>query len=131
MARLLVVDDEPDICALVARHLIRAGHQVICAHDAPTALAEIAVHGVPDAAVLDVGMPGMDGFALLERLRAGIPGLPTVFLTVLWDADVLAAAARYGAGYVAKPFTPSALHDALHDVLTRAREAPRHPGTAS
>ncbi|MEV4639898.1 response regulator [Actinoplanes sp. NPDC049548] len=127
MARLLVVDDEPDICALTARHLVRAGHQVICAHDGPTALAEVAVHGAPDAAVLDVDMPGMDGFALLERLRETVPGLPTVFVTVLWDADVLASAARYGAGYVAKPFSPAALHDALHDVTSRARRRPETP----
>ncbi|BCJ49615.1 hypothetical protein Asp14428_10900 [Actinoplanes sp. NBRC 14428] len=130
MARLLVVDDEPDICALIARHLVRAGHEVICAHDGPTALAEVALHGPPDAAVLDIDMPGVNGFELLERLRATLPGLPALFLTVLWNADVLARAARHHAGYVPKPFTPAALHDALHDVLTRDSGTPRRPGTA-
>jgi len=119
MARLLVVDNEPDICALIARYLVRAGHEVLCAHEASTALAEVELHGPPDAAVLDVDMPGVDGFELLERLRVAHPGLPALFLTVLWGGDVLARTAQCDAAYVAKPFTPAALCDAVESLLAR------------
>ncbi|MEV6599909.1 response regulator [Actinoplanes sp. NPDC051346] len=122
MARLLVVDNEPDICALIARHLVRAGHEVLCAHEATTALAEVALHGAPDAAVLDVDMPGVDGFELLERLRAAHPRLPALFLTVLWGADVRTKTADYDARYVAKPFTPASLCGAVEEMLA-------NPGT--
>ncbi|GGQ73273.1 response regulator transcription factor [Couchioplanes azureus] len=124
MARLLVVDNEPDICALIARHLVRAGHEVLYAHDAATALAEVALHGPPDAAVLDVDMPGVDGFELLERLRAAYPRLPALFLTVLWGAEVQTRTADYDARYVAKPFTPAALCDAVADLLARPGTPP-------
>ncbi|OJF14231.1 response regulator transcription factor [Couchioplanes caeruleus] len=119
MARLLVVDNEPDICALIARHLVRAGHEVLCAHEAATALAEVALHGPPDAAVLDVDMPGVDGYELLERLRTAHPRLPALFLTVLWGADVQTRTEDYDARYVAKPFTAAALCDAVADLLAQ------------
>ncbi|MFI5495130.1 response regulator transcription factor [Actinoplanes sp. NPDC051859] len=124
MARLLVVDNEPDICALIARHLVRAGHEVLCAHDAATALAEVALHGPPDAAVLDVDMPDVDGFALLDRLRVQHRGLPALFLTVMWSGDVRTRVAEYDAGYVAKPCTESALREAVEALLTRPGATP-------
>lgn len=130
MARLLVVDNEPDICALTARHLVRAGHQVICAYDAATALAEVALHGPPDAAVLDVDMPAVDGFELLERLRAGQPDLDALFLTVLWNADVLTRISGYDAAFVAKPFSSESLCVAVAQLLARRGGAPRQSETA-
>ena len=125
MARLLVVDNEPDICALISRHLVRAGHEVISACDAPTALAEVALHGPPDAAVLDVDMPAVDGFELLDRLRDDHPDLAALFLTVLWNADVLARIAGYGAAYVAKPCTAETLCVAVQALLARRGGASR------
>jgi two-component system, OmpR family, response regulator len=130
VARLLVVDNEPDICALIARYLVRAGHEVICAHDSATALAEVALHGPPDAAVLDVDMPAVDGFELLERLRADHPDLAALFLTVLWHGNVLARIAGLDAAYVAKPFTPGALCSAVDELLARRGGASRQSETA-
>ena len=130
MARLLVVDNEPDICALIARHLVRAGHQVICAHDAATAIAEVALHGPPDAAVLDVDMPTADGFELLDRLRTEHPDLSALFLTVLWNADVLTRIHGYDAAYVAKPFTSGTLCAAVADLLARRGGTARQSETA-
>jgi len=130
MARLLVVDNEPDICALIARHLVRAGHQVICAHDAATALAEVALHGPPDAAVLDIDMPAVSGFGLLERLRAEHPDLAVLFLTVLWNADVQARITGYDAEYLGKPFTSDSLCGAVTELLARRGGTPRRPETA-
>jgi DNA-binding response OmpR family regulator len=119
VARLLVVDNEPDICALIARHLVRAGHQVVCAHDAATALAEVALHGPPDAAVLDVDMPAVDGFELLRRLRTHHPDLAALFLTVLWNAEVQARITANEAAYLGKPFTADTLCAAVAEVLPR------------
>ncbi|MEV4706382.1 response regulator [Actinoplanes sp. NPDC049316] len=131
MARLLVVDNEPDICALIARYLVRAGHEVICAHDGATALAEVSLHGPPDAAVLDVDMPAVNGFELLEQLRSDHRDLAALFLTVLWNGEVRDRIAGLGAAYVPKPFTPEGLCTAVEDLLSRRGGAARQSETAS
>ena len=69
MAIVLVVDDEPDILLLHRLNLEAAGHEVILAADGMTALERIAERR-PDCVVLDVMMPVLDGWGVLERLRA-------------------------------------------------------------
>ena len=66
--RILVVDDSQDTAALTARMLARSGYEVATAHDGPTAI-EVARRLRPDAVVLDIGLPGMDGFEVASRLR--------------------------------------------------------------
>ena len=75
MATLLVVDDEQDIRDLVVQRMVRDGHEVLAADSGPSALDLIRECGLPDAAILDVDMPGMDGFDVLRELRrrAGRP----------------------------------------------------------
>ncbi|GGK43170.1 hypothetical protein GCM10010124_40010 [Pilimelia terevasa] len=117
MARVLVVDDERDVRDLVVRRLRADGHEVVAAHDAGSALHAVDRHGRPDAAVLDVDLPGMDGIALLAALRADQPALPAIFLTVLWSGEDIDRMRAADGLYVPKPFTATTLRAALREVL--------------
>ncbi len=111
MARVLVVDDEPDIRELITLRLRAAGHTVVAASSPQAALAVVGEQGNPDLAVLDVDMPGMDGFALLRLLRTRQSDLPVIFVTARPGAEVLVRAT--GGVYLAKPFTGAALRTAV------------------
>ncbi|MEO6384517.1 MAG: response regulator, partial [Thermomonas sp.] len=108
---ILVVDDQAANVRVVGTLLGRKGYTVIPAHSGPEALAAVAEHA-PDLILLDMMMPGMDGFELLAALRE-IPGLhkvPAVFLTAAQDRDLLLRAFEAGAvDYVTKPFMPEEL----------------------
>ena len=117
VANILVVDDEPDIVDLVVKRLVRQGHRISAADSGSTALALVHRHGVPDAAILDVDMPGMDGFDLLAALRTLRPHLPALFLTVLWRADVHARVRAAGGVHVGKPFTATELATGVQRLL--------------
>ena len=80
MANVLVVDDEPDILLLHRLNLEAAGHTVVLAADGMTALDRIAESN-PDCVVLDVMMPVLDGWGVLERLRA-VEGSPPVLVGI-------------------------------------------------
>ena len=86
MARILVVDDDPSVRALVRDVLELEGHDVELAVDGYAALRAVAA-GRPDCVVLDVMMPGMDGHEVLARLRTMTDGLelPVVMLTAAAD----------------------------------------------
>ena len=102
MAHILAVDDEPDVCALVARTLARDGHTVRTC----TGGAEVseALCRWADCILLDVMMPGEDGVALCRRIRA-LTGAPILFLTAKSEeADVLQALGAGGDDYLSKPF---------------------------
>ena len=88
MARILVVDDDPSVRALLRDVLEVEGHTVTDAVDGYAALRAVAAER-PDCVVLDVVMPGMDGHEVLGRLRASAGGreLPVVMLTAAADDD--------------------------------------------
>lgn len=119
MARLLVVDDERDVTDVLVHYLRRAEHEVSAADGGLAALDLVDRHGMPDAVVLDVDMPGMDGFELLGRLRQRHPDLPAMFVTVLWDGDVRARIQAAGAAYLAKPCSPADLRAGVERLLSR------------
>ncbi|MGV8943765.1 hybrid sensor histidine kinase/response regulator [Thermomonas sp.] len=108
---ILVVDDQAANVRVVSTLLGRKGYTVVPAHSGPEALDAVATHA-PDLILLDMMMPGMDGFELLAALRE-IPGLhkvPVVFLTAAQDRDLLLRAFDGGAvDYVTKPFMPEEL----------------------
>ena len=108
---ILVVDDQAANVRVVGTLLGRKGYTVIPAHSGPEALAAVA-EDAPDLILLDMMMPGMDGFELLAALRE-MPGLhkvPVVFLTAAQDRDLLLRAFDAGAvDYVTKPFMPEEL----------------------
>ncbi len=121
--RILVVDDDPTIVSLVERMLRRRDHQVLRCTDAAAAL-EVAARTPPDLAVLDVLMPGMDGFALCRRLHEldGLAEMPVVFMSALDDTDGKARAyAEGGVDYMTKPFGPDELLARVGTHLNLAR----------
>ncbi len=103
-ARILIVDDEKDICDLLFRLLKKNGYVPIVAHDGETALEMIRL-GMPDLVVSDVRMPGMDGMELLRRSKQFAPALPVLMITGYAGIDGAVQAMREGAlDYLPKPF---------------------------
>jgi two-component system OmpR family response regulator len=113
-ARLLIVDDEPNIVELLSASLRFAGFDVATAANGPAAV-EVARTFRPDLVVLDVMMPGMDGFTVARRLRESGARVPIVFLTAR-DAteDKVTGLTLGGDDYVTKPFS-------LEEVVARIR----------
>jgi two-component system OmpR family response regulator len=113
-ARLLVVDDEPNILELLSASLRFAGFEVAAASDGQQALA-LAGTFAPDLVVLDVMMPGLDGFEVARRLRNDKARTPVLFLTAR-DAtqDKVTGLTIGGDDYVTKPFS-------LEEVIARIR----------
>lgn len=109
--RILVVDDQPANLRVVSALLARHGYEVVTAGGGEDALAMASAH-VPDLMLLDMMMPGMDGFALLAEVkqRPELLRLPVVFLTAAQDRELLLRAFDAGAvDYVTKPFMPEEL----------------------
>lgn len=109
--RILVVDDQPANLRVVSTLLARHGYDVLTAADGEEALA-MASAQLPDLLLLDMMMPGMDGFALLGQIkqRPELLRVPVVFLTAAHDRELLLRAFDAGAvDYVTKPFMPEEL----------------------
>lgn len=126
MARVLVVDDEPAIRFFAQLNLELAGHEVLEAGDGAAALAAVE-RDPPDVVVLDVMLPGVDGFAILERLKSSpdedVRTVPVVLLTALDGDEHEARGAIEGAiRHLRKPVTPEELLAAVDDVLTGGPE---------
>ncbi len=124
--RVLVVDDDPALADVVARYLRREGFEVEYAADGATGL-RIALDTLPDLVVLDLMMPGMDGFEVCRRLRRATD-IPVVMLTALGEEDDRISGLDLGADdYVTKPFSPRELAARVRAVLRRAK-GPAGPG---
>lgn len=111
--RLLVVDDDPDICDLLRDRLESEGFQVETAADGETALRLLANTPV-DGVLLDIALPEMDGFEVLRKLRSKQPTLPVVMMTAVEALDRAMAAVEAGAqGYLLKPFDAARLRQII------------------
>jgi CheY-like chemotaxis protein len=111
MRKILVVDDDASVRALVRDVLEVEGYDVDVAEDGFAGLRRIEIDR-PDCVVLDIMMPGMDGHGVLQRIRAaeGGPTLPVVMLTAAADDSQAWQAWSGGVDYfLAKPFDPSEL----------------------
>lgn len=125
--RVLIIDDNRDLLDLITQSLTLLGdYTVVTADNGAEGLA-LAVELRPDCAVIDVKMPGLDGYQLVRALRGDLEtaGMPLIILTALTQehyrfAGLLAGADRY----LTKPVTPSTLVDAIHEVV-RLSEAER------
>lgn len=109
--KILVVDDQSANVKVVGILLGRNGYEVIPAASGPEALDALETQ-TPDLILLDMMMPGMDGFELLSAIRAqpALRDVPAVFLTAAHDRDLLLRAFESGAvDYVTKPFMPEEL----------------------
>src|ERR1700712_639030 len=103
--RVLVVDDEENVSHLVSSALRFDGFETITADNGNSALAAVAEQD-PDLLVLDVMMPGLDGFGLLNKLRAAGSQVPAIFLTARDGASDRVKGLRAGDDdYVVKPFS--------------------------
>ena len=104
--RILLVDDQPANLRVVSTLLSRHGYEVLAAQDGPAAL-EVCAHTTPDLVLLDILMPGMDGFDVLTTIKQDerLMRVPVICLTAMQDRDLLVRAFEAGAvDYVTKPF---------------------------
>jgi two-component system OmpR family response regulator len=115
--RVLVADDEPAMRLLCRVNLPLAGFEVVEAADGETALALLRGERF-DLALLDVMMPGVNGFGVAERLRDDGVQLPIVFLSARADGEDIRRGLAAGAvDYVTKPFDPLRIGERLHEAL--------------
>ncbi|MFC5730492.1 MULTISPECIES: response regulator transcription factor [Nocardioides] len=104
MARILIVEDEERIASFVAKGLRAEGHQATVAADGATGL-DHALSGEFDLVVLDIGLPGLDGFEVLDQLRAQGSRVPVIVLTARDSVKDTVTALESGADdYMPKPF---------------------------
>jgi len=121
MPLVLVVDDDPDIRELIQINLEAAGYRVVTAANGQEAL-DLVKSEVPDAMFLDLMMPGVDGWAVLEELKAHSPAdlseIPIFMVTGRTEAESRLRSGIEGAlEYITKPFEPGDLTAALDRVL--------------
>ncbi len=132
MARILIVDDDSAVQAIIRLLLERAGHSVVAASDGRKGLAAFD-SGHFDLLFLDIFMPGMDGFETMRLVRQQQPRIPIIVISgnpVLSGSgpDFLTMATKLGAvSSLQKPFKPAALLAAVADCL----EAAESPSSSS
>jgi DNA-binding response OmpR family regulator len=122
-ATILVVDDEPQLVRILRGYLEQAGYRVAAAHSGPDALAQFQTRR-PDLVVLDLNLPGMDGFEVARAIRKQ-GETPIIMLTArVEETDRLIGLELGADDYVPKPFSPREVVARVRAVLRRSR-APR------
>ncbi len=125
---VLVVEDDPSIRRGLVDALTYGGYEVCATEDGLDAL-ELAQQRTPDLVLLDVMLPGADGFEVLERLMRTHPGLPVIMVTARGaEEDRVAGLTRGADDYVVKPFSAKELLARVAAVLRRAPERSRESG---
>ena len=127
MTRVLVIDDEAPIRLLCRVNLEAEGMEVLEASDGPTGLEKARNDG-PDVILLDVMMPGLDGWQVAEELIDGesTSAIPIVFLTARAEARDRARGLDLGGiDYVTKPFNPVELAPLVRELIGRAQRGER------
>jgi two-component system alkaline phosphatase synthesis response regulator PhoP len=120
-ATVMLVEDEPNIGALVRTYLEREGYATVWVRSGEDALVELGRHPVK-LVVLDIGLPGIDGFEVCRRIAGRVP---VIMLTARDEEPDRVAGLDVGADdYVAKPFSPRELTARVKAVLRRAGRAP-------
>jgi DNA-binding response OmpR family regulator len=116
---VLVVDDEPMARSMLRLILVRAGFEVREAEDGEAALSEVD-RSLPDLMILDIMMPGIDGFEVCERLRAdeSTNSLPIIMLSAKTGTESVKRGLNLGANkYLTKPVGPDELTRHVREVL--------------
>jgi DNA-binding response OmpR family regulator len=122
VARILVVDDEPNIREVVGLYLRRDGHEVVSASDGEEAL-EVFSRGEPDLVVLDLMLPKLGGLEVCRRMRAR-RRVPLIMLTARGEEEERVVGLSLGADdYVVKPFSPRELAARVGAILRRVEES--------
>jgi two-component system phosphate regulon response regulator PhoB len=128
--RVLVVEDEPDIAALLAYHLTREGYRVETATTGQEGLAAVN-REAPDLMVLDLMLPGVSGLDVLRAVRSEpvTEDMPVLVLTALREAEDRILGFQLGADdYLTKPFSPKELVLRVGAILRRSRQLPIEQG---
>jgi two-component system, OmpR family, phosphate regulon response regulator PhoB len=126
MQKILIVEDERDIADLVGFNLERAGYSVLKAHDGITG-AELAVHERPDLVILDLMLPGKDGYGVFKEIRRDSRSrdIPVIMLTARAQTEDRIQGLEAGADdYLSKPFSPKELMLRVQAVLKRSDGPP-------
>jgi two-component system response regulator PrrA len=119
--RVLIVEDDPDLLVVLRVNLVSAGLEPILAGDGSTAISRIEVER-PDAVLLDVMLPGMDGWQVLEQLHARGNRVPVVVCSAKKNVEDMERAEELGAtAYLVKPFDIDRLVDAVVGAATMRR----------
>lgn len=130
-ARILVVDDEPQICEVMRAMLIDGEYTVTTAENAEQALSILAAESV-DLVCTDLLMPEMGGGGLIDEVKRRFPGLPVIVCSAYGnDIDVSHRLARGDARFLAKPFTQSELLKAVESALDASTREVRREGPRS
>ncbi|HVY91537.1 MAG TPA: response regulator, partial [Bryobacteraceae bacterium] len=120
--RILIVDDDEDLRVLARRALERAGHSVMEAENGAECLSMVST-GKPQLIILDLNMPGMDGYTVLRELRGrdDAKTLPVIVLTAQGDEESARSSFGHGAtDFLAKPFTPPQLDARVRSCFVHA-----------
>ena len=117
--RILVVDDDPSILRLVKDKLELVGYSVLTASTGQQALDLIARYGVPHLAIVDIVLPGMDGFEFCRTVQQ-YADLPVIMLTAVDEEEtIIKGIERFAEDYITKPFSPRELAARVERVLRR------------
>ena len=125
MPKILVVEDQQSVVAIVRYHLESAGMEGIFASDVQDGWRLLTTER-PDAAVVDIGLPGADGWTLIDKLRSDerFSRLPVIILTGLIEPEVVRRAASLDCEYLSKPFAASALLGKIRNGMEPRAAAP-------
>jgi len=126
LQKILIVEDEVDIAALISFNLERAGYRVDMAHDGREGLEKI-LHEQPDLVILDLMLPGMDGYAILKEMQRDprTHSTPVLMLTAKSQTDDRIRGLESGADdYLTKPFSPKELLLRVQAIIKRNRSTP-------
>ncbi len=123
LKRIMVVDDAADTRLMLSLRLQREGFLVSSANTGSDALKRIAAEGLPHLVLLDIMMPGMDGFEIADEIRK-LGNIPIIFLSAVTDTDTkVEGITQFAEDYVTKPFEFQELLARVHRVLKRASPA--------
>ncbi len=119
MKKILIVEDDPITEKILVSHLKKAGYEVSVARDAVNALST-AFKAQPDLALLDISMPGGDGFTVADRIKSSFPReIPFIFLTANKHPNLRRRAELLGAvDYIEKPYETADLMAAIEGALS-------------
>ena len=116
--KILIVDDQANMCWILSKILEEAGYSVETAHTGSKALAIVARGGIA-AAIVDYRLPDMNGIELFNTMKSAYWRIPAILITSYGSKALRAEALREGfEGYFDKPFRNQALVDALRSILT-------------
>ena len=121
--RVLIIDDHPTDVEVIARYLVREGHEVLTRTTGPSGLAAFRNHR-PDLVILELMLPGLDGLAVCREIRK-VSNVPIIMLTAWGSESDRVVGLECGADdYVVKPFSPRELVLRVAGLLRRTRASP-------